>query len=67
MYKITATIIKAGNTPVAWCRYSNEKLTCPQCEKLFFKAKEVGKTCGEKVRLEDFLCEKVQDQERCVG
>ncbi|HBM0098448.1 TPA: DUF1187 family protein, partial [Salmonella enterica subsp. enterica serovar Blitta] len=47
MYKITATIIKAGNTPVGWCRYSKDKLTRQQCEKMFFKAKEAGKSFGE--------------------
>ncbi|EBA5980717.1 DUF1187 family protein, partial [Salmonella enterica] len=53
MYKITATIIKDGNPPVVWCRYSKEKLTRQQCEKLFFKAKEAGRSFGEKVSLED--------------
>ncbi|EDX0371743.1 DUF1187 family protein [Salmonella enterica] len=67
MYKITATIIKAGNTPVGWCRYSKDKLTRQQCEKMFFKAKEAGKSFGEKVVLDDFRCEKVQEQERQAG
>ncbi|EAS2000199.1 DUF1187 family protein [Salmonella enterica] len=67
MYKITATIIKDGNPPVVWCRYSKEKLTRLQCEKLFFKAKEAGRSFGEKVSLEDFQCEKVQSQERMAG
>ncbi|EBW6363843.1 hypothetical protein DPU24_24160 [Salmonella enterica subsp. enterica serovar Oranienburg] len=63
MYKITATIIKPGNTPVEWCRYSNEKLTQSQCEKMFFKAKEAGRSFEERVTMEDFRCEKVQTQE----
>ncbi|EAM6080489.1 DUF1187 family protein [Salmonella enterica] len=67
MYKITATIIKAGNPPVDWCRYSKDKLTRQQCEKMFFKAKEAGKSFGEKVMLEDFSCEKVQEEERRAG
>ncbi|EEH4116130.1 DUF1187 family protein [Salmonella enterica subsp. enterica] len=67
MYKITATIIKAGNTPVGWCHYSKDKLTRQQCEKMFFKAKEAGKSFGEKVVLDDFRCEKVQEQERQAG
>ncbi|EBP4586409.1 DUF1187 family protein [Salmonella enterica] len=67
MYKITAKIIKTGNTPVKWFRYSNEKLTQAQCEKMFFKAKEAGKSFGEKVVLDDFRCEKVQEQERQAG
>ncbi|HGA5462910.1 TPA: DUF1187 family protein [Salmonella enterica subsp. diarizonae serovar 50:k:z35] len=64
MYKITATNIKAGNPPVEWCRYSKEKLTLAQCEKMFFKSKEAGKSFGDSVTLEDFRCEKVQEQER---
>ncbi|ECC9412988.1 DUF1187 family protein [Salmonella enterica subsp. enterica] len=67
MYKITATIIKAGNPPVGWCRYSKDKLTRQQCEKMFFKPKEVGKSFGDNVALEDFRCEKVQTQERRAG
>ncbi len=63
MYKITATIIKAGNTPINWCRYSKEKLTLVQCEKMFFKVKEAGKSFGDSVILEGFVCEKVQAQE----
>lgn len=59
MYKITATIIKAGNPPVDWCRFSEEKLTQAQCEKMLFKEKEAGKSFGDSVTLEDFRCEKV--------
>ncbi|ECE6544763.1 hypothetical protein DQJ15_27280, partial [Salmonella enterica subsp. enterica] len=53
--------------PVDWCRYSKDKLTRQQCEKMFFKAKEAGKSFGEKVMLEDFSCEKVQEEERRAG
>ncbi|HAK3332646.1 TPA: DUF1187 family protein [Salmonella enterica] len=67
MYKITATIIKTGNPPVNWCRYSKEKLTLVQCEKMFFRAKEAGKSFGDSVTLEDFVCEKVKEQERQAG
>ncbi len=67
MYKITATIFKTGHTPVGWCRFSEEKLTQKQCEKMFFKAKEVGRSFGEKVKMEDFRCEKVQKHERQAG
>lgn len=67
MFKITATIIKAGNPPIGWCRFSKEKLIQTQCEKMFFKAKEAGKSFGEKVTLEDFSCEKVQKQECRAG
>ncbi|EEI4448003.1 DUF1187 family protein [Salmonella enterica] len=67
MYKITATIIKVGNPPVGWSRFSKEKLTKTQCEKMFFKVKEAGKSFGDSVTLEDFRCEKVQEQERQAG
>lgn len=63
MYKITATIIKAGNPPIDWCRFSKEKLTSAQCEKMFFKAKEAGRSFGDSVTLENFRCEKTQQEE----
>ncbi|EAA8667300.1 DUF1187 family protein [Salmonella enterica] len=63
MYKITATIIKTGNPPIDWCRFSKEKLTSAQCEKMFFKAKEAGRSFGDSVTLENFRCEKVQKEE----
>lgn len=63
MYKITATIIKTGNPPIGWCRFSKEKLTQAQCEKMFFKAKEAGRSFGDSVTLENFRCEKVQKEE----
>ncbi|EGG3070089.1 DUF1187 family protein [Salmonella enterica] len=67
LYKITATIIKAGNPPVSWCRFSKDKLTKNKCEKMFFKAKEAGRSFGENVTLEDFSCEKVQEEECRAG
>ncbi len=62
MYKITATIIKAGNPPIGWCRYSKEKLTQAQCEEMLFKPKEAGKSFGDSVTLEDFRCERVRER-----
>lgn len=56
MFKITATVIKPGNTPSEWTRYSKEKMTKSQCEKLLFRPKEVGRSFGDKVRLEGFKC-----------
>ncbi|EPY4330045.1 DUF1187 family protein [Klebsiella variicola] len=56
MFKITATIIKAGGMPAEWVRFSNEKMTREQCEKIFFKNKEPGKSFGEQVRLENYRC-----------
>ena len=58
MFKITATIVKPGGAPAEWVRFSKHKMTCEQCEKMFFKDKEVGKSYGEKARLENFRCEK---------
>ncbi|OON35559.1 hypothetical protein BTJ39_22505 [Izhakiella australiensis] len=56
MYKITATIIKPGGMPAEWVRFSKEKLTKGQCEKLLFRAKEAGKSFGEKISLDNFKC-----------
>lgn len=56
-YKITATIHKVGNTPVAWVFYSPAKMTQKQCEAMFYKPKEAGRSHGESVKLEDFCCE----------
>ncbi|EBS1324059.1 DUF1187 family protein [Salmonella enterica subsp. enterica serovar Muenchen] len=55
-YKITATIHKAGNPPVAWSFYSETRLTQKQCEMRFYKPKEAGRTAGERVKLENFEC-----------
>lgn len=34
-YKITATIVKSGNLPVKWTRYSGIAMTRAECEKMF--------------------------------
>lgn len=60
MFKITATIIKAGGAPAEWIRFSKHKMTREQCEKMLFKDKEAGRSFGDKVRLENFRCEKAK-------
>ncbi|ECK3297591.1 DUF1187 family protein [Salmonella enterica] len=60
-YKISATIHKAGNTPVSWVYFSRVKLTKKQCEAMFYKPKEAGRSHGESVRIENFCCERVTD------
>ncbi|MEW5494346.1 DUF1187 family protein [Enterobacter cloacae] len=60
MFKITATIIKPGGMPATWVRFSRQKMTLQQCEKLFFREKEAGRTFGEKIRLENFLCKRIK-------
>lgn len=62
-YKITATIHKVGNPPVNWMYFSHEKLTQKQCEKIFYKTKEVGRSHDESVRLENFCCEKITENQ----
>ncbi len=52
-YKITATIIKPGNLPVQWTRYSRKKMTQFECEKMFTIPKEPGRSFGDKVRVEN--------------
>ncbi|HBM3231508.1 DUF1187 family protein [Klebsiella michiganensis] len=60
MFKITATIIKPGGTPAEWLRFSKDKMTREQCEKMLFRDKEAGKSFGDKVRLENFRCVKAK-------
>ncbi|WP_369064229.1 DUF1187 family protein [Enterobacter sp. MALB-1] len=60
MFKITATIIKAGGTPAEWIRFSKHKMTREQCEKMFFRDTEAGKSYGVKVTIENFRCEKAK-------
>ncbi|HHC4716021.1 TPA: DUF1187 family protein [Escherichia albertii] len=61
-YKITATIIKSGNPPVDWTRYSGNKMTRTECEKIFSIPKEPGCSFGDKVKVQDFLCVAVEDE-----
>lgn len=56
MYRITATVLKAGGLPVAWTRYSGKKLTKEACEKMLSPKTEAGKSVEEKVTLRDFQC-----------
>ncbi|MFZ4219390.1 DUF1187 family protein [Enterobacter ludwigii] len=58
MYKIIATIIKPG-PHVTWTRFSPKKLILEQCETFFYTPKEVGRTFGDKNKVENFLCEKI--------
>lgn len=58
MYQITATITKPGGSPVNWMRMSKEKMTREQCEKMLRRAKEVGKSFGDKVTVDNFRCVK---------
>ncbi|OSK92664.1 DUF1187 family protein [Escherichia coli] len=55
-YKITAMIIKPGNPPVQWTRYSGNKMTRTECEKMFSIPKEPGRSLGDKVKVQDFRC-----------
>ncbi|EPB2022168.1 DUF1187 family protein [Escherichia coli] len=61
-YKITATIIKPGNPPVSWIRYSGNKMTRAECEKMFSIPKEPGRSFGDEVKVQDFLCVAVEDE-----
>ncbi|EPH4535681.1 DUF1187 family protein [Escherichia coli] len=60
-YRITATIIKPGNLPVFWTRYSDRRMTRTECEKMFSIPKEPGRSFGDKVKVQDFRCEPVED------
>ncbi|EHN6806695.1 DUF1187 family protein [Salmonella enterica] len=42
MYKITATIVRAGGLPVDWIRYSSKKLSKDEYEKMLSKSYQSG-------------------------
>ena len=58
MFKITATVKKAGNAPTAWTRFADKKMTKTECEKMLSVCKEVGVANEAKVTLENFSCVK---------
>ncbi len=62
LYRITATIIKPGNHPVLQTRYSDRRMTRTECEKMFSIPKEPGRSFGDKVQVEDFICVTVEDE-----
>ncbi|HBR2043257.1 TPA: DUF1187 family protein [Klebsiella pneumoniae] len=55
-YKITATIVKPGNPPVNWVRYSENKMTRKECEKIFIIPKKTRSSFAYKVKVSDFQC-----------
>ena len=55
-YKITAIIMKPGNLPVLWTRYSETKMTQAECEKMFSIPKGPGRSFGEIVKVREFRC-----------
>ena len=55
-YKITATVIKPGNTPANWTRFTEKKMTKDECEKFLSVRKEAGVSHEEKVTLKNFKC-----------
>ncbi|WP_330983654.1 MULTISPECIES: DUF1187 family protein [Enterobacterales] len=57
-FKVTATVIKPGNTPTNWTRFTEKKLTKTECEKMLSVNKEVGVGIEAKVNLENFSCVK---------
>ncbi|EFB7613813.1 hypothetical protein HmCmsJML254_00333 [Escherichia coli] len=61
-YKITATIMKPGNPPVLWTRYSGNKMTRTECENMFSIPKEPGRSFGDKVKVQDFRCVAVENE-----
>lgn len=64
MYKITATVIKAGGTPTQWTRHSVKKLSKTECEKML-SGRTSAPAClpaNERVTLQDFKCEREVSQ-----
>ncbi|MRT12478.1 DUF1187 family protein [Enterobacteriaceae bacterium RIT711] len=62
VYKISAIIMKPGNPPVLWTKYSAQKMTKKQCEDFFSTRKEAGRTLECLVRLTDFQCRAVHQR-----
>ncbi|MCU6243799.1 DUF1187 family protein [Enterobacter kobei] len=58
VYKITATLIKPGNTAVTWTHYSGTRMTLEQCEKRFHTSLKGGLSARTQTRVENFCCEK---------
>ncbi len=54
--------MKPGNPPVLWTRYSGNKMTRTECEKMFSIPKEPGRSFGDKVKVQDFLCVAVEGE-----
>lgn len=57
MYKISATIIKPGNPPVLWIRFSKKAITQGECEHFFSIKKEAGFKNEINVTLLNFRCD----------
>lgn len=67
MYKITATVTRPGGLPVEWTRFSKEKMTHLQCEKLLAKPKVAGQTYEDKVHVENLKCVKIDMRQLIAG
>ena len=58
MYKITATVNKAGNAPALWTRFSEKKLSKTECEKMLSGKTEAGKSAKQSVVELEHRCAK---------
>ena len=58
-YKIMAIITKPGGMSVQWIRYSSEKMTQAECEKVFTFTSpgERGKTYVHRPKVDNFQCD----------
>jgi len=56
MYEISAKIIKPGNPPVLWIKYSEKKMTKTQCELFFSTKMKPGRALECRVKLIEFRC-----------
>ena len=65
-YKITATITKAGGSPIEWTSYSKTKLTQEQCEKQLSVAMVIGHSAAERVKVSDFQCVQMHTNDAIV-
>lgn len=55
-YKITATVIKPGNTPTNWTRFTENEMTKEECEKILSARKEASDFHETSVTLTNFKC-----------
>ncbi|MGR3184183.1 DUF1187 family protein [Enterobacter cancerogenus] len=63
MYKIEASIIRAGSMPVHWTRYSDKPMNIKQCQQLFTPVKSQAKFSwpSSKTEIIDFRCIKLNN------
>lgn len=61
-YVITATIRRAGGLPVEWLRFSQQRMSKADCEKMLSKTYRSGRMQKtDQVSLDNFACTKISE------